>query len=72
MKYAIDHRRIFLAKQKYDRAWDAQVEAGFRREDLRIHCAAIFETLSVLGIPFHFDAAQHMVIDYHKMEEVLK
>mgnify|MGYP001639230187 FL=1 len=35
MKYAIDHQAIFLAKQLYNRAWDAQVEAGFRREDLR-------------------------------------
>ncbi len=70
MKYAIDHQKIFLAKQMYNRAWDAQVEAGFRREDLRIRCAAIFETLTVLGVPFHFDTTQHMVIDYHKMEEV--
>lgn len=52
MKYAIDHQRIFLAKQMYNRAWDAQVEAGFRREDLRNRYAAIFDTLSVLGIPF--------------------
>lgn len=70
MKYAIDHQRIFLAKQMYNRAWDAQVEAGFRREDLRNRYAAIFDTLSVLGIPFHFDSKQHLVIDYDKMEEV--
>lgn len=70
MKYGIDHQSIFLAKQMYNRAWKAQVDSGFRREDLRIRCAAIFETLTVLGVPFHFDATQHMVIDYHKMEEV--
>lgn len=70
MKYAIDHQSIFLAKQLYNRAWDAQVEAGFRREDLRNRYGAIFDTLSVLGIPFHFDSKQHLVIDYEKMEEV--
>ena len=58
MKYAIDHQRIFLAKQMYNRAWDEQVESGFRREDLQICCAAIF------------DGTRHMVIDYDKMEEV--
>lgn len=58
MKYAIDHHRIFLAKQMYNRAWDEQVEAGFRREDLRNRYAAIF------------DRKQHLVIDYDMMEEV--
>lgn len=69
MKYAIDHQSIFLAKRLYNRAWDAQVESGFRREDLRNRYAAIFDTLTALGIPFHFDSKQHMVIDYDKMEE---
>lgn len=54
----------------YNLAWDAQVEAGFRREDLRNRYGAIFDTLQVLGIPFHLDRKQHMVIDYDMMEEV--
>ena len=70
MKYAIDHQRIFLVKQMYNRAWEERVKSGFRCEDLRIRCEAITDTLTVLGIPFHFDRKQHLVIDYDKMEEV--
>lgn len=70
MQYGIDHQSIFLAKQMYDRAWEALVKSGFRRDDLTTRCSAIFDTLTVLGVPFHLDGKHHMVIDYDKMEEV--